>query len=525
MEFNTAQKSVMLHQSLTPSLFPNCLSILRSLEMSSVFCCLKEENEVKFYRSLPMLTVFCCISDTGELEFSIAWESNLSDITEELDHKLSMCGKRADANTAFNQNEATSSNASSTPNVEVVSNRNVAMEMRKKLKIRKLGSAPTALTQITDIPFWPPPPPRPPPPPIPPPPPANISVSVCTLGTGCATPSKYRNNLSILLQQCDNEPSLVMSSSKQQCALLLDVGEGVSVQLFYHCSGNSQLYFEKLVNIDVIWISHHHADHLMGISMLMEQIRRARIVTENTDRKKVLIIGSVSVVNYVEAVLKLCGLDNLVEYQPITMTLSGANILSNARISACSRGMVKELISYPVFHCPMAFGVILCLNNGLKVVFSGDCRPVIDSNKPSNIDIGTNTEYGSERKSNHILLRYAMNCDLLIHEATFDNSMSDDAVIKKHSTISEAIYVGNALKAKSVLLTHFSQRYPKVMGLTEKPKNNQSDVVHESGLVGDENSIFSFDLMEIKIAKQYSVKNKRLVDNLISALQLIENSA
>lgn len=40
--------------------------------------------------------------------------------------------------------------------------------------------------------------------------------------------------------------------------------------------------------------------------------------------------------------------------------------------------------------------------------------------------------------------------------------MQDDAVKKFHSTFSEAIETGNAMNAWCVLLTHFSQRYPKV---------------------------------------------------------------
>lgn len=48
--------------------------------------------------------------------------------------------------------------------------------------------------------------------------------------------------------------------------------------------------------------------------------------------------------------------------------------------------------------------------------------------------------------------------DLLIHEATYEDTEYEMAKAKKHSTRSEAISMGRGL-AKRILLTHFSQRY------------------------------------------------------------------
>ena len=48
---------------------------------------------------------------------------------------------------------------------------------------------------------------------------------------------------------------------------------------------------------------------------------------------------------------------------------------------------------------------------------------------------------------------------MLIHEATFDDDLLKDARIKSHSTTSQAIAVGKKMKAKTIILTHFSTRY------------------------------------------------------------------
>ena len=70
-----------------------------------------------------------------------------------------------------------------------------------------------------------------------------------------------------------------------------------------------------------------------------------------------------------------------------------------------------------------------------KVVYSGDCLP----SQP--------------------LARAGRGCDLLIHEATFDDSRSADAARKRHCTTGQAAQVGAMMGAKLTVLTHFSQRY------------------------------------------------------------------
>lgn len=60
------------------------------------------------------------------------------------------------------------------------------------------------------------------------------------------------------------------------------------------------------------------------------------------------------------------------------------------------------------------------------------------------------------------LVELGMNSDLLIHEATMEDELANEAVMKMHSTTSQAIVVGQKMKAKFILLTHFSQRYAKL---------------------------------------------------------------
>ena len=90
-----------------------------------------------------------------------------------------------------------------------------------------------------------------------------------------------------------------------------------------------------------------------------------------------------------------------------------------------------------VDHCYRAMAVSYTFPNGFKFSYSGDCRP-----SEAFAEVGRDST-------------------VLVHEATFDDELSADAAEKKHCTTSEALGVAVAMRAKTVILTHFSQRYPK----------------------------------------------------------------
>ncbi|KAJ0405537.1 hypothetical protein ATCC90586_003382 [Pythium insidiosum] len=92
----------------------------------------------------------------------------------------------------------------------------------------------------------------------------------------------------------------------------------------------------------------------------------------------------------------------------------------------------------PVKHAHLSYAVVFRWKDALKFVFSGDCRP------------------------SELLAERAKDAFLFIHEATFDDSMGEEAKSKAHSTTAEALEVGKAANAQHIVLTHFSQRYPKM---------------------------------------------------------------
>ena len=123
---------------------------------------------------------------------------------------------------------------------------------------------------------------------------------------------------------------------------------------------------------------------------------------------------------------------------------------------------IKFAKTVKVTHSRLSFGIVLDDLQGFRISYSGDCRPSKN------------------------LVNAGMNSDLLIHEATFEDEKHDEALAKNHCTIGEAIQVGKDMKAKRLLLTHFSQRYPVLPPDCVIP-NDQPIIA------------FAFDLMRVEI--------------------------
>jgi ribonuclease Z len=64
----------------------------------------------------------------------------------------------------------------------------------------------------------------------------------------------------------------------------------------------------------------------------------------------------------------------------------------------------------------------------------------------------------------------ASNADLVIHEATFDDSIAEKALLDGHSTPTQAAMETLAANAKMLVLTHISARYSEDSLLLEQAK-------------------------------------------------------
>ncbi len=274
-------------------------------------------------------------------------------------------------------------------------------------------------------------------------------------GTGSALPSKQRNVTGKYLRMNNGN------------SLLLDVGEGTIGQLLR--SWKSTLsstrstpieeYRSRIQGIKAVWISHPHADHHLGILRLLSE----RIAICGTTDPIVLMAPS-DLFSFLQ------------EYEIIVPDICRSFIpvdcseMIHGRLNPMSKKLFEELritncMSIPVSHCARSYAVVMDGTSFGRVGYSGDCRP---SKRFAGVALGT---------------------DLLIHEATFEDGMEEDAVLKRHSTVGEAISVATEMNAKSLALTHFSQRYPKIPQMKKV-----IDGEKESGIP----IIFAFDFMRLK---------------------------
>ena len=257
-------------------------------------------------------------------------------------------------------------------------------------------------------------------------------------GTGSAIPCKHRNVSGIYLRMENNH------------SMLLDVGEGTVGQLTR--ARPEESFCDILRGIKAVWISHPHADHHLGLLRLLSE--RGQLTGH-----PLLLIAPPSLLSFLR------------EYEDVDPTIRGTytfmdcrdvstkvqrHLWSREKHQAHRRNMeqlekdlgITGCISVSVAHCAYAFAVILDNTSFGKLVYSGDCRP----SRP--------------------LAFAAQGADLLIHEATFANGMETEAFLKRHSTVGEALQVAEDMRAKAVILTHFSQRYPKVPPVAKSTRHN-----------------------------------------------------
>ena len=310
---------------------------------------------------------------------------------------------------------------------------------------------------------------------------------IITLGTGASRPSKYRGLSGTLLRV----PSVG--------AYLFDSGENTLGQLKRVYSPE---HLPKVLrSLKMIFISHMHADHHLGLVSIIKAWHQAvhgvpksrprsprkhsPIETPGSpgrwgDRQRLVIASEPAMIDWLNeySMVEDYGQDDLILLSTRS-THRIVNGVSEARTVIVSNdvrvgfdpdrdafsknlkratGLAKfEVAKVP--HCMGAHGVSLTFPEGLKVTYSGDCRPSKEL-----VEIGKGST-------------------LLVHEATFGDDKAGHALAKKHSTVSEAIGVGVAMEARRLILTHVSSRYDCTIQYNpskyKDPKLEEADTTQE----------------------------------------------
>ncbi|XP_004760196.1 zinc phosphodiesterase ELAC protein 2 [Mustela putorius furo] len=247
------------------------------------------------------------------------------------------------------------------------------------------------------------------------------------LGTGSAIPMKIRNVSATLVN---------ISSDR---SLLLDCGEGTFGQLCRHYGDEVD---RVLGTLAAVFVSHLHADHHTGLLNILLQRERA-LASLGKPCPPLLVVAPTQLKAWLQLYHNQCQqLLQHVSLIPAKCLQRGAEVSSPAierlvglLLEVCE---LAEFQTCLVRHCKHAFGCALVHTSGWKVVYSGDTMPC------------------------EALVQMGKDATLLIHEATLEDGLEEEAVEKTHSTTSQAIGVGVRMNAGFTMLNHFSQRYAKV---------------------------------------------------------------
>jgi ribonuclease Z len=290
-------------------------------------------------------------------------------------------------------------------------------------------------------------------------------TEVMTLGTGSALPSKYRNVSSTLLRV----PGVGV--------FLFDCGENTIGQLYrmLGVDGTADLMRE----LRGIIISHMHADHHLGTVSIINSWRSINHPPGTNSERKLLVVAQEQ---YLEWMKEYSSVEDFGYslLQPLSLGHPKTAMRIRLRNPLERYGEAKfakmlasfglaDLTGVGVDHCFGSSALVLTFVSGLKVAYSGDCRP------------------------SQAFAEVGRGAHLLIHECTFSDNLRSDARAKKHSTISEALGVARNMGARRVMLTHFSQRYPKTAVMSDDARNITAG--------RDMAVLFGFDGMRVKLGE------------------------
>ena len=279
-----------------------------------------------------------------------------------------------------------------------------------------------------------------------------ITMKLIFLGTGAAVPSKNRNHIGIAFKFGGE-------------VFLFDCGENIQRQM---------LFTEvSPMKINHIFITHLHGDHILGIPGLLQSMGFF-----GRDRG-LNIFGPEGIKEVIENSLKLGA--HCIEF-PIKVY----EIYAKSPIKVYQHENY-EIIAYPTEHGVPSYAYIfkelkkprldiekakklgVKIGPDLKKLKNGEAVKNIHGEviKPEDVLLppkkGLCLAYSGDTLPLEDFGKYLkeLGCDILIHEATFDDSAKDSAKENMHSTIGDAVNIAKLAEVKALILTHISARYDK----------------------------------------------------------------
>jgi len=270
-----------------------------------------------------------------------------------------------------------------------------------------------------------------------------MDLSAIFLGTGGSVPSARRSTASVML----------VRGGKR---MMFDCGEGTQRQLQRSLG---------LAQVDEIYLTHFHADHILGLPGLLKTY-------DLTAREEPLTIyGPRGLRDLFKMLGRLIGRTDygidLVEIDPgEAVRHDGAEVQAFAvehSVRANGYALIEE--ERPGRFDPEAakrLGVaegpaFAALQRGEEV--AGDAGPVRPDEVMGEARPGRTVAITGDTAPCHSTVQAAADAELLIHDASFSEEEAQRAADTGHSTVGQAASVAREAHVKMLALVHISSRY------------------------------------------------------------------
>ncbi|MDO9518457.1 MAG: ribonuclease Z [Methanosarcinaceae archaeon] len=299
-------------------------------------------------------------------------------------------------------------------------------------------------------------------------------LRVTFLGTGGSLPTPNRN------------PSGIMINREGEL-MLFDCGEGTQQQMMRAKTG--------MMALSSIFITHFHADHILGIPGLVQTL------SFHGRTEPLTIYGPHRVEDFTKLLIAL-GYYKL-KYEIKTVQLNPGDIIKR---DGYSINVIKTEHSVPSIGYALVederpgrfnhkkaieLGVtpgplFSKLHRGGSVEVNG--RIIHSEDVVASFRKGRTIVYSGDTRPCESVLKASQDADLLIHDGTLADEKSDRAVESMHSTAGEAALLAKEAGVHQLILTHISSRY-----------TDDTTPIFEDAKKIFENVTVADDLMEIEV--------------------------
>ena len=278
-------------------------------------------------------------------------------------------------------------------------------------------------------------------------------MKITFLGTSAMVPTKTRNH-----------PGLLINQNREN--ILLDCGENIQRQLT--SIGFSPAKITKLL------ITHWHGDHILGIPGLIQSM------AANQYAGTLEIMGPKGSKNFIKRMISSFILKNKIKYKVKEIT---GKVFENEDLIIESYTMRHSApcLAYSIKEKPRRrinlkyiekFGlkkhpILGQLQKGKDITYRGKR---IQAKNATYLIPGKKLTYITDTTLNKNCFAAAKDADILICEATYTSELKDKAKERMHLTASESAEIAKKAKVKTLILTHFSQRYKTTEEIEKEAK-------------------------------------------------------